>query len=1271
MNGLLALFGVLLRRGLALTAVALILLALYVSLGRQLVPLVAEYRLEVEGKVQQALGMPITIGRLEGRWQRLLPELIAHDVTLGEGAAALRLDRLSLLPDIAESLWQRDWRLLAVELTGVQLSLIEDADGSWRVDGLPQRTDGPPTDPQKLLADLDRLRRVTLHDSLVIVEAHGQAPLTLSYANLSLQAAANSVQLQGRVNLPDGKPLALKLDAQIDHQRWQNSDAKLYLNLPQSDWAAWLPSGLIPPIQIEQARAGGELWLHWREQGLARGVARLQAPRLQAGRAGEAALQVNDLELTLYAERAPSGYRLQVDGLAFTLGEEDGHRWPRTAAVLQQDASAGSWSLQLEQAPIGLVAEAVKGLAPLPESARKYLAALAPSGTLRNLQLNYRPAAAPTERLAFAANLDAVSIAAHHWIPAVSNLTGSVRGSAAGGELRFDNRDFSLHLAELFPAPWEYSRSRGSLTWTFDEQALSLRAPYLRLEGEEGSLAGDFLIRLMRDPAAEDYMDLRVGLSDGDAGYVEKYLPTRSPALSPGLSEWLITAIRGGRIEQGLFQYQGALNRGAPPEARNLSLYFMVREAELAFQPGWPMLREGRGEVLIERSGVRVRIAEARMLDSRIHDATAEIALDQPDTPRRLAIKGAVEGGLADGLTLLQVAPIGTAETFAGWKGEGELNAHLDLDIPLGKGSRPRVRVDFSSQNAALYLAQPDLRIEQLVGDFRFDSERGLSASEISGRLFGQTVRGKVNAVGQPGSPATLVEAQGKVAVTELAGWLDIQRSLPVSGTLPFLLRLTLDGQNSGLELHSSLQGTQIELPAPFEKSAGLRRDTTLRMSLAGERRRYSLVHGDLAALAFQAPAGAWREGGGELVLGGGAANLIRGSGLHVRGSLPSAELAAWQALLKRYGKADEDQTATGLLKSARLRIGTFRGLGVETQNLDLELQRAGAAWTLGLNSELAAGSVRLPDADGVPIRVDLRHLRLPAADPERDKNEARDPLAGVDPSVLPAMDIAVARVLQGEVPLGAWSLKMRPAAGGVAFSAVDLDLKGLRVRGSGGWASSRSWYKGRIEGGNLADVLVAWGFAPSTTSESFHLDADGRWPGSPAFFGLKRYSGTLDASLRKGQLREIDGSSQALRVFGLLNFDSIGRRLRLDFSDLFAKGLSYDRLKGELRATDGVFLTQGPITVTGPSSNLELEGQLDMVNDRIDAMLLVTLPVSNNLPLAALIVGAPAIGGALFIVDKLLGDRVARFASVQYKVQGPWQSPEISFHKPFEKSGE
>src|SRR5690606_32449405 len=102
--------------------------------------------------------------------------------------------------------------------------------------------------------------------------------------------------------------------------------------------------------------------------------------------------------------------------------------------------------------------------------------------------------------------------------------------------------------------------------------------------------------------------------------------------------------------------------------------------------------------------------------------------------PLRLAIDGQVEAGLRDALTLMQVAPIGTAELFAGWRGEGPLNGSLKLGIPLAGAEQPKVVVDFSSTDASLFIAQADLQLDALSGDFRYDSERGLSASGIRAR---------------------------------------------------------------------------------------------------------------------------------------------------------------------------------------------------------------------------------------------------------------------------------------------------------------------------------------------------------------------------------------------------------------------------------------------------------------------------------------------------------------------------------------------------------
>jgi len=73
--------------------------------------------------------------------------------------------------------------------------------------------------------------------------------------------------------------------------------------------------------------------------------------------------------------------------------------------------------------------------------------------------------------------------------------------------------------------------------------------------------------------------------------------------------------------------------------------------------------------------------------------------------------------------------------------------------------------------------------------------------------------------------------------------------------------------------------------------------------------------------------------------------------------------------------------------------------------------------------------------------------------------------------------------------------------------------------------------------------------------------------------------------------------------------------------------------------------------------------------HSRLVRFLRVAAPVGLIVGVAALIVGAPAVGGALFLVDRLIGDRVSRFASVHYRVEGPWKEPRITFVKPFEKS--
>ncbi|MDZ4334210.1 MAG: TIGR02099 family protein, partial [Pseudomonas sp.] len=211
----------LLRTALGLCALALVLAALYVSLGRELVPLVAEYRLDAEDKAREALAMPVQIGALEGLWQGFSPVLTAHDVTVGEGTGALQLDQVRVVPDVLASLLARQLRIARLELDGLQLVVQQAEDGGWSLKGLPQRSDPAPLDLAQVLTQSQVVKRLSLFNSQVTVQAFEQPPRTLTYVNLTLRNGSVSQRLDGRLLLPDGQPLALQLRTRISAKRWQ------------------------------------------------------------------------------------------------------------------------------------------------------------------------------------------------------------------------------------------------------------------------------------------------------------------------------------------------------------------------------------------------------------------------------------------------------------------------------------------------------------------------------------------------------------------------------------------------------------------------------------------------------------------------------------------------------------------------------------------------------------------------------------------------------------------------------------------------------------------------------------------------------------------------------------------------------------------------------------------------------------------------------------------------------------------------------------------
>ena len=75
----------------------------------------------------------------------------------------------------------------------------------------------------------------------------------------------------------------------------------------------------------------------------------------------------------------------------------------------------------------------------------------------------------------------------------------------------------------------------------------------------------------------------------------------------------------------------------------------------------------------------------------------------------------------------------------------------------------------------------------------------------------------------------------------------------------------------------------------------------------------------------------------------------------------------------------------------------------------------------------------------------------------------------------------------------------------------------------------------------------------------------------------------------------------------------------------------------------------------------MAMSGDIDLVKETVSQQMAVTLPVTDNIPLAAVLLGAPQIAGLAFLLDKLIGDEVKKeFATVTYTMEGDWSDPKV-----------
>jgi len=888
--------------------------------------------------------------------------------------------------------------------------------------------------------------------------------------------------------------------------------------------------------------------------------------------------------------------------------------------------------------------------------------------------------------------------------PSFTNLTGRALIGHQGGRAWLDSKQVQLDVPGLFAQPTvSLNTLSGVLDWSLgpvndpvptEPGTFELKFNALKLANPDfsGEIDGRYSLPATGGPGA---VDMRGQLSRASGARVARYLPL---AVDASVRQWVEAAVRGGQSGDTRFVVRGDL-RDFPfrdPSRGEFLVESQVDRAALKFAPDWPELDAIEATLRFDRAGMLITADRAQTRGLALKGITARIDdFRNPD----LIIQGQGEGDAASMLAYLDQTPlrqqIDPAVSAFGLQGRAKLALSLDLSLARPRPPRYSGVINLSDGQLTWGLGIPP--ISAMAAQIHFGHDQ-FEIRNINGQLLG----GSVQALARMGRDRRLrIEATGRAEATSIEHWLAGQRSGEIQGLSDYRLDIEAGREETVLELVSELSGLSSRLPQPLAKEAGARwplrlewRRTRAQSPLSGNRaateslrlrlRDDVVLHTDReldpSTDQYEFVRGSLSVGGQPLE------HLDRGFAVTAR--VPQLDLDAWRAVLARLdpppaslrsSEGDPRQAAVppGFADRVTLHAGQIKLAGRTFADVDLTGEKSPESWRFRVRTTELEGRIdwSLPSDAAVEGRVTGRFTRLEL--PSRPIAESHDAPDDRPTSRLPALDIEADRLVLGGRELGGLRLaavNVEPASGEGAFWRLDrleLSHPGGRLTASG------SWRPPRLSGGSEATglpsgteldfvlsltdpgrVLSTFGIKGALSGGVGRLSGRMAWRGTPMSIDYPSMSGWLDVELRRGQFLKTEPG--IAKLIGVLNLQSLPRRLSLDFRDLIAEGFAFDEIRGAASLAGGIARTED-FRMRGVQALVEIRGAADLAAETQDLRVRVRPEMNAGLAsLAYAAVANPAVGLGSFLAQLALRKPLQELFSYEYEVAGSWADPTV-----------
>ena len=1090
-----------------LIVVALVLLAAYVSAGRQFMPAISRYSDFLENQILEATGIPVEVGSLTGSFSGFNPVIqinglsmaVSENRDFGEDPdGALNFDRSTIVIDMGRSIWQRRWVLEEFVIDSLALNLEQTSDGAWQLSGVSTGSDAP-LDPNAVYQTFLSFTRLDLRNVTINIQDRSGDRFSFVNGLATIQSRNDDHYLHINTNLQDN-PRQLEISLEVQGSDLDEISGDLHVHVPAGDYSDVFRDQEMGATNIGSFIGGVDVWAN-----LA---------------AGEILSAIASWELEELSVAIDSGEPLALQRLSGKSTVSRGlalDRWEIALADLEVNHADEFWrdfnafislqpeqqlSLRADKVDIGFLASLALNSGLLSESDTEQLISYRPDGELLNLNLSVPLMEASSNPVELVTNVLNVEVGSVRGSPNMWGIDGYVEISydqQAGlvtGLAEVDSDHFSMNIPNTFTRVWDYDYVNGRLGIDVDVnngERVELRSSLIVAESDAVNGRAKFNSIVHRYPDGERTaeLDLLVGAYTVDADQKDLYLPD-GPNVSQSLRnsmEFLDNGILGGDITDSGIIYRGSTITGSLPATKTFQSFWQLENGEFNYSDEWPNLESLAGLVFTDDNNIDVQVSSGESLNLAMGAASGQVRRDENGLSN-LRVSGEAAGTTSDGLAFLQAAPLNDSlkETFASWDAVGDFAADIEVLIPLDQpGSDTDIRLEMAIADNSLTIPDYDLHVTSLTGPVIFDTRTGLEPSRLDGTAFGDEVAINLSSDVVEGEMESItIDARGRTTPEEMIAWprqSTFVRDLLANMSGAFAYEASMFIDQSGrdvpanvLTIDTDLAGTESTLPLPFAKTAADELPLHVDLDFGEGSQQITGTLGPELQFDLFLEEDVVRSG---LVLLGRdmpQADLLtpeENDGLRVLGEMEVFELQPWTDLITSMGTVGESSSELGnsvAFIDINTEIFSLYGEELPEVNFRIVPHEEADGWLTSVSSDSVAGEVVIPFDPDEYLRVDLAYLRLPGDGTEVDleglgealdedglalaevdsesavEEELVDPLLDLDPRDLPHMQFATEEFAIGERQYGSWEFTLIPTGVGAEFYDINFDFRGLRL---------------------------------------------------------------------------------------------------------------------------------------------------------------------------------------------------------------------------------